>query len=188
MNTLEERIKKIKNDYKLELAEIKAGEEIKKKINFSSISRHSYLSDYVVTMPKMDFIDALTEIEKLNPININLVKGTFTAFVPEFSLDFYTKKEEKHIKIIEAIGGYYYKVSQFGNKLSCFKEIAGYKIKIDFPVNDSLTRVSWEKKGNHHGETWVENVQLINKTGQFSHSVKWSTGSREYPNDFTLYV
>jgi hypothetical protein len=155
MKTLEERIEKVKQDYELELAEIKAGEEIKKEVNFERICRHVYLADYVVTMPKMDFRDAMTEIEKLNPINVNLIKGIFISFVPEFSLDEYTKKEEKHIKTVDAIGGYYYKVSHFGNKLSCFKEIA---------------------------------VQLINKTGYFTHSVKWSTGSREYPNDFTLYV
>lgn len=153
---------------------------------------HSKLSEFgmifkVKTLDEViDIIGTWWNHSQVEILPLNLSRGTFTSFKTP------AHEPERGEKTSEAVFPVTVKVSKWNIEFKFYAMIAGHLLSVDveFEYNsgfEKYARVTWKKHANNYGDTWVDDVRIITPAFTGYKSIKWASGSRETPNDFTLY-
>lgn len=162
-------------------------------VSWQSLGREAYINehakysaDYEPRFEAETLNDAMRLMEQFSPLTIYSVKDSCLSFLPEGKQ---TGDKHKNADKIP-VGLYLYTIDglrqhEESKEFSFFVTLGGFLLKIAVEIkNDPDTRRSYRVKEIPGGYA-VEDVQIINKSGYFGHSVRfWS--SHDQPNRFVL--
>ncbi len=154
--------------------------------NFAPGFMHVHKADCYIVVAADTLPDALVMCERMNPLQMVRITGTFCSFRAELSV---TEKEYKENEILPI--PYCYKIDGLRQHneektLVWFVEAAGYTVEVRCKVkNDPLTYRSYEITFNRSGDGVKKRDDLVNKSGYFQRSNRfWS--SLDQPSTYVL--
>lgn len=147
---------------------------------------HAHSCDCKIGLQAETLPDAILIAEKMDPVTLARVKGTFLSFVP------LERAKPKDNDVCETIAPYIYIIDglrQYAEErtLRFYVRAAEYIVQVDVSVqSDPDTRryysFSWDKYGNPS----KDRNEIINKSGYFPHEARyWSTPDQ--PSRFVLW-
>jgi hypothetical protein len=196
INKLKERQKREMNKA-IEMNKIIESLRINKtfaSIVIKRICEHTAYADYFLELDTEYLQQALELAERMNPLNIYMVRDGSLAFKPETKMQsvfdkFPDNGSDANKQGYEAIGPYIYYVDGIIGRetksLRFYVLVANQTIEVRCNVlNDPLTRRSYSVlNGGHYNQS--KGTTIVNDSGHFAHTIRWWGGDQ--PNAFTLY-
>lgn len=157
------------------------------------ISPHTAYANYFVQIESETLHEAMDYAERMNPLNIYLLRDGCLSIKPETAMQEAFEKfpdggtNRQGYKLINPYAYYIGGLAGRDEKeLRWFVAIDEHVIEMRCKVlNDPDTRRSYSIS-NHGNYIKRDGTKIINNSGYFGHVITWG-GSGDHPNNFTLY-